>query len=549
MTPSWMHSRAPLLLAAAALAALRAPAARAPLRAFGDLCRPRQPCWPTAAEWASLNVSVGGRLAAPAPTGIYAAAAHAQYPNQNCHGPLGTFCADASTYAFPAFALDAHTPEDVQLAVSFCAKHSIRVSVRTSGHSFLGTSTAADSLLVYVGSAVNHWMRLEEQFDDGCGGPKVPAVVTGPGVNDGDVYDFVTPRGYLTTAGHALTVSLNGGYLQGGGLGDMTPLLGLAVDNVLSLDVVTPDGKLRHVTRCAEPDLWWALRGGGGGTYGVVVGAAHRLHKAPSVVFECNIAWGGTDALAEEFVEQALRIVPAMAALKTGSFGGGMAPTGYPKSPASYFYLVYLGEDYSEGIGVLQPLFQWLEEHATNPPRGGVVSLKNHSSYFDYHGNNTDPVGFATIQTGRLIPPESFVGAGAKAFAQHIVQERVAKGVPFSAQYHVPQGRFMDPEGSSAVAKHMRRALWNTQQVSGVSPAISAPDWTAQNTTLERAHALLEAATPGSGCYLNECSYWQDDWQQAQWGENYPRLLELKRRYDPQGLFLCHHCVGSEGLA
>ena len=107
----------------------------------------------------------------------------------------------------------------------------------------------------------------------------------------------------------------------------------------------------------------------------------------------------------------------------------------------------------------------------------------------------------------------------------------------------------MDPEGSSAVAKHLRRALWNTQQVSGVSPAISAPDWTAQNTTLERAHALLEAATPGSGCYLNECSYWQDDWQQAQWGENYPRLLELKRRYDPQGLFLCHHCVGSEGLA
>ena len=87
-----------------------------------------------------------------------------------------------------------------------------------------------------------------------------------------------------------------------------------------------------------------------------------------------------------------------------------------------------------------------------------------------------------------------------KAFVQHIVQERVAKGVPLSAQYHVPQGRFMDPEGSSAVAKHLRRALWNTQQVSGVSPAISAQDWTAQNTTLERALALLEAATPGSGC-------------------------------------------------
>ena len=55
-------------------------------------------------------------------------------------------------------------------------------------------------------------------------------------------------------------------------------------------------------------------------------------------------------------------------------------------------------------------------------------------------------------------------------------------------------------------------------------------------------------AAPGSGAYLNECDYFQENWQQqAFWGSNYPRLADIKRRYDPDGLFTVHHGVGSEG--
>jgi FAD/FMN-containing dehydrogenase len=58
---------------------------------------------------------------------------------------------------------------------------------------------------------------------------------------------------------------------------------------------------------------------------------------------------------------------------------------------------------------------------------------------------------------------------------------------------------------------------------------------------------VIREATPGTGSYVNETDYFEPDWQQSFWGENYQRLLEVKRKYDPEGLFYCHHCVGSEG--
>jgi hypothetical protein len=60
------------------------------------------------------------------------------------------------------------------------------------------------------------------------------------------------------------------------------------------------------------------------------------------------------------------------------------------------------------------------------------------------------------------------------------------------------------------------------------------------------AMSIIREATPGAGSYVNEADYFEPDWQTAFWGENYPRLLAIKRKMDPDGLFWCHHCVGSE---
>src|SRR5215472_7688451 len=68
----------------------------------------------------------------------------------------------------------------------------------------------------------------------------------------------------------------------------------------------------------------------------------------------------------------------------------------------------------------------------------------------------------------------------------------------------------------------------------------------AYRSRVQAAMAALRIAAPETGAYVNECDYFQPDWQKAFWGANYPRLLQIKRRYDPDGIFFVHHGVGSE---
>jgi hypothetical protein len=85
----------------------------------------------------------------------------------------------------------------------------------------------------------------------------------------------------------------------------------------------------------------------------------------------------------------------------------------------------------------------------------------------------------------------------------------------------------------------------------GPSPSSGAqPDLSnarARAAHVQAAMKALRAAAPDTGAYVNECDYFQPDWQRAFWGSHYPRLLRIKRRYDRTGLFTCHHSVGSEG--
>lgn len=106
-----------------------------------------------------------------------------------------------------------------------------------------------------------------------------PALTYGAGQDFDSLYKFAEANGLTFLGGTDKTVGAAGGWVQGGGHGILSNTLGLGVDRVLQFKVVTPDGLLRTANACQNSDLFWALRGGGGGTFGVVLEATSRVEK------------------------------------------------------------------------------------------------------------------------------------------------------------------------------------------------------------------------------------------------------------------------------
>ena len=127
---------------------------------------------------------------------------------------------------------------DIQKAVKFAAQHKLRIAVKSSGHDYMGRSTAPGSFLIWTHKMKN--ITIDYAFPTAGGGKCkhtdfVPAITVVGGVNWGEVYDKLNNTDYIVLGGMALTICATGGYVQGGGHGALGPSFGLAVDNVLEI--------------------------------------------------------------------------------------------------------------------------------------------------------------------------------------------------------------------------------------------------------------------------------------------------------------------------
>ena len=181
-----------------------------------------------------------------------------------------------------AYAVAADKTQDVVAAVNFARDHRLRLVVKGAGHSYQGTSNAPDSLLIWTRRM--NAISLHEAFvAQNCEGrqPPQPAVSVGAGAMWGAVYDAVTTRaGRYVQGGGCLSVGV-AGLVQSGGFGSFSKNYGLVAAGLLEAEIVTADGVVRIVNACSEPDLFWALKGGGGGSLGVVTKLTLRTRELP----------------------------------------------------------------------------------------------------------------------------------------------------------------------------------------------------------------------------------------------------------------------------
>ena len=166
--------------------------------------------------------------------------------------------------------------------MTFARENNLRLVVKGGGHSYQGTSNAPDSLLVWT-RAMNAVTLHDAFVARGCEGTQgpVPAVTIEAGAMWIDAYDAVTTKGGRYVQGGGCTTVGVAGLIQSGGFGSMSKGFGTAAGGLLEAEIVTADGVVRTVNACMDPDLFWALKGGGGGSWGVVTRVTLRTHDLP----------------------------------------------------------------------------------------------------------------------------------------------------------------------------------------------------------------------------------------------------------------------------
>ena len=332
--------------------------------------RPGDPAWPSEESWGRLGRAVEGRLikvrsplaaCVGAPSNAACAEVFKELKNPYYLGDevgltqslgwVGAWTSRPSVYAVAA-----KTTQDVVAAVNFARTNNLRLVVKGGGHSYQGTSNAADSLLIWTRHM--NAVTLHDAFvGAGCEGRAAPqpAVSIEAGAYWRQAYDAVTTKGgRYVQGGGCLTVGVVG-LVLGGGFGSFSKAHGTAGSNLIEAEVVTADGEVRIANACVNPDLFWALKGGGGG-FGIVTRVTLRTHDLPvslGVVFAA-IKAASDDAYrrlvgkAVEFYAQAL-FNPHWGEQLVFAPGGVLSIS-----------MLFQGLDQREAEATWRPFFDWV---------------------------------------------------------------------------------------------------------------------------------------------------------------------------------------------
>ncbi|KAK2752802.1 hypothetical protein FQN55_005934 [Onygenales sp. PD_40] len=553
-------------------------------------CTPNDSCWPSPDQWKALNHSIQGNLAAVKPVGnvchdpTFDADACAevknitknsffraeqpgavQFPNwetwsshnESCYvdTPRGVPCGQGRISLYSAMV---ESPQQIQEAVRFARKHDLRLAVKGSGHCFLGRSTAPESLQISTYRMKDITFR-DDFVPNGCKkGSQGSAVTLGAGVVLSELYRALAAEDVIAVAGVSHSVAAPGGYIQGGGHSPLGHWKGMAADNALEFQVITPKGELVTANEYQNTDLFWALRGGGGGTFGVVASVTIRTFPDPPVVLSSvNITtspdnsdgyWGA--------IEKFHKHMPELS--EAGASGYYFAVPITPPLPE-------IGEvsALTSSIMFIDQSDQKAVDKLFNPLIEAVEKIDNvtitYSSLFSPKTNlvmaefipegESDNTGGAVAIGSRLISHDFLASPdGPAKLSEALSQLEFEPGAVFTG--HLVAGGQVAKNGGkvdSALNPAWRKTLSHITFGHGWP---SNTPFEEQKKIYEKITKvelpLLKALEPDMGAYLNEADSNEADFQETFWGDNYKRLYEFKQKWDPSGLFITRRGVGSE---
>ena len=401
---------------------------------------------------------------------------------------------------------------DVIACVHFAREHDMLVSVRGGGHSVAGKSVCDDGLMIDLSGMKG--MRVD---------PVRRTARAEPGLKLGEFDRETQEFGLATTLGVVPTTGISGLTL-GGGFGNLMAKHGLALDNLISVDIVTADGRLLTASAQENEDLFWGVRGSNG-NLGVVTSLAYRLHEVGPVVGGAVMYPVSKSADVLHFCREFAQTIPVEIVIQGGAF---TMPDGVPVFGVG---ACYCGASVAEGEKLLQPLRKFGRPVADMITTISYVQMQSLFEAFFPPGRHTyvksnflrelSDEAIATISpwAGKSPSPHTFA--------------------PFFEHWHGAVSRV----GITETAFPHRQHSWNLFAWSTwTEPADSQRNIQWTRDCWEAVRPFLVA-----GSYVNYVSDEGDTFARAAYGPNYDRLVALKNKYDPTNFFRMNHNIKPSG--
>ncbi|KAI1267176.1 FAD/FMN-containing isoamyl alcohol oxidase MreA [Xylariaceae sp. FL1019] len=552
---------------------LLAIAAQATIATKDCRCFPGHDCWPTDETWSAFNASIGGNLIRTIPIGQVCHDPH--YDEETCenlksrwldpevhidssHSVQSGLFANAScdpmapreepcigTYV--QYSVAVNNADDISKTVHFANAQNIRLVIRNTAHDYLGKSTGAGAIAIWT-SKLKDVAKLTY---DGTT-YKGDAIKMGAGVLAAEVSEYASKHGLVVMSGNCPTVGIGGGFIQGGGHGPLGSLLGMAADSALAFEVVTGTGELVVADADKNADLFWALRGGGGSTYGVVVSTTVKAYGDVSINFGSLMFT--SDGLEEDRFYEAVaalyEVIPAIV-------DAGAVPI-FLLTPQVFALQELIAPNMTETEveKLLEPFIAKLEgiEYVKNVVPYKSWKLTNPNPFclsdFDFQADALIPMTKqqANIFMGGswLMPRSSITDQARRAEYAKTIKEIVKSGL-IVQQLGFNMSKKPGSDIDNAVLPAWRDTLLHTV-VGTLYNSQATPDENKNVLAVVHDGGIQKLANlaPESGAYMSEAYAFSPNWKKDFYGVNYDKLEGIKDKYDPTHLFYALTAVGSD---
>ncbi|HEV8693774.1 MAG TPA: BBE domain-containing protein, partial [Lysobacter sp.] len=369
------------------------------------------------------------------------------------------------------------------------------------------------------------------------------------------------------------------GLVQSGGFGSFSKNYGTAAAGLLEAEIITADGIARIANACTHPDLFWGIKGGGGGSLGVVTRLTLRTRELPEFF---GAVFGAIKASTDE-AYRAL-IAKAVAFYQTALFnphwGEQMV---FQTNNTLRLSMLFQGLTQQQAEQVWAPFVEWVRANKAYSFADEIKVMAQPARHMwdaEFFAKNAPGVMVTDDRPGA--PRDRVLWAGDQGQVGQFLHAYRSAWLPASLLREDRQAALADALFASTrqweMSLHFNKGLagappseiaaarntaTNPQVLDAFALAICAgegepafpgmpgagPDITEARRASKRINKAMDAllkAAPHAGSYVSESDYFEREWQHAFWGTNYPKLAAVKRKYDPHGLFFVRHGVGSE---